>query len=124
MHQTRSIEAAGWTSAPGRELPQWLRLDFGEPRRLERFVVASLDDAASTTATAGNLGLTAYEIQAWDEAKGGWRQLAEVTAERAVRTRVHALVQPVATRRARLLVHDVAPLDGVARVARFEAWGK
>ena len=119
----RPAGVVGWCSDSSHTLPEWLALDFGAPRPLNRFVIHNFQNSLSTTATAGNLGLTRYSIQGWDEEKEAWNSVIVIDQPQAVRTRVHALKSPLTTRRVRLLVSDVASLDGVARVAGFEAWG-
>jgi hypothetical protein len=40
-----------------------------------------------------------------------------------VKVRVHRIAPPVRTRAIRMVVEEVAPADGVARLLQLEAWG-
>ncbi len=72
--------------------------------------------------TAGKWGITDYRIEAWDKQTNAWRVVVSENRGLAVKVRVHRLTQPAQTDKTRLIVSDVAPLDGQARVLQLEAW--
>jgi len=112
----------GWASAAGAALPQWVQVEFLQPKRISRFVVITYEKEG-TSETAGKWGVQDYEIQVWDAARGQWNTVATENKSRAVKTRVHDLPAPVETSKFRLVVQRVAPLDGQARLLQLEAWG-
>ena len=112
----------GWASAVQSSLPQWLEVDFGQPRTVSRAIVITYDRQGSME-TAAKWRILDYEVQAWDETAQGWRTVVSENRGRAAKVRVHALGPAVNTRKIRLLVHRVAPLDGRPRVLQMEAWG-
>jgi len=112
----------GWASAPATALPQWLQVEFPQRAKINRFVVITYQKEG-TPETAGKWGVQDYEIQVWDSARGQWTTVAKENTGRAVKTRVHELSEPVETEKIRLVVQQVAPLDGQARLLQLEAWG-
>jgi len=112
----------GWASKVGQPLPQWLEIDFGRPRALTRFVVITYQ-SENTTETAAKWGVRNYDVQARQPHRHTWRTLVHEAGGRAVKVRVHHLPRPVCADRIRIVVRDVAPLDGAARLLEFEAWG-
>jgi len=112
----------GWTSRAGEPLPQWLQVDFGQPRLLTHFVVITYQREASSE-TAGTWGVMDYQIEMWDDPINDWRSVVTESRGRAVKVRVHRLPEPTRTSKVRIVVRKVAPLDGQARLLQFEAWG-
>ncbi len=112
----------GWASAAGAALPQWLQVDFPQPRTVNQFIVITYQRETSTE-TATKWGIQNYEVQAWDAESGQWKTLVQETQNRAVKVRVHTLPQPIRTQKVRLLVTRVAPSDQRARVLQLEVWG-
>jgi hypothetical protein len=95
---------------------------FPAERKISRFVVIAYEDEGSTE-KAPKWGVTDYEIQSWDAAAGAWRKAVEEKRGRAMAIRVHPLAEAIRADRIRIVVTGVAPLDGVARLLQFEAWG-
>ncbi len=112
----------GWASKGGEPLPQWLEVDFGQARAVQRFVVITYQKDHSAE-TAQKWGVQDYAIEGWDVRKGKWRQLASADADDPVKVRVHQLAKPAQIERFRILISKVAPLDGRARLLQVEAWG-
>ena len=112
----------GWASAEGQPLPQWLQVDFRQPRPVALFVVTTYQKE-KTEDTAGKWGILDYELQAWDTVTRQWQTLVNESKGQAMKVRVHRLATPFTTEKIRLVVHRVAPLDGRARLLQLEAWG-
>ena len=112
----------GWANQGGEPLPQWLEVDFGAERTVNRFVVVTYQKGNSAE-TAGKWGVQDYQIEAWDKRKQKWHPVATQAAEFPGKVCVHQLPKPVRTNRFRIVVTAVAPLDGQARLLQVEAWG-
>jgi hypothetical protein len=112
----------GWASKGGEPLPQWLEVDFGQERSVERFVVVNYQKDNSPE-TAGKWGVRNYNLEAWDKRKQKWKPLLAEASEFPRKVRVHTLSNPARTDRFRLLITEVAPLDGQARLLQVEARG-
>jgi hypothetical protein len=113
----------GWASKGGEPLPQWLEVDFGQERSVQRFVVISYQKDNSPE-TAGKWGVRNYTIEAWDKRRQKWKPLLAEASDFPRKVRVHKLSKPVRTDRFRVLFTEVAPLDGQARLLQVEAWGR
>lgn len=112
----------GWASAAGQPLPQWLEVDFGQPRTVSQLIVIAYQRENSTE-TATKWGIRDYELQVWDAPTGKWNTVVREQQGRAVKVRVHNLGQPVRTPKVRLVATRVAPSDGRPRLLQLEAWG-
>jgi len=113
----------GWASKSGEPLPQWLEVNFGQERAVRRFVVITYQKDKSEE-TAGKLGVRNYTIEVRDKRNLNWKPLIAEVCEFPRKVRVHQLSKPVSTDRFRILVTEVAPLDGQARLLQLEAWGE
>ncbi|NUQ61321.1 MAG: discoidin domain-containing protein [Pirellulales bacterium] len=111
----------GWASNAGPR-PHWLQVTFTRPQPIRRFVVITYhhDDAAST---AQVWGVKDYELQVRDGRTDAWRTVVTESQGRAVGVRVHDLPQAVEVKEFRIVVRQVAPADGRARLLQLEAWG-
>jgi hypothetical protein len=112
----------GWASKHGEPLPQWLEVNFGQERSIQRFVVINYQKDNSPD-TAGKWGVRNYAIEVWDKSKQQWKPLLTEVSDYPCKGHVHQLPKPVRTDRFRLLITDVSPLDGQARLLQVEAWG-
>ena len=112
----------GWASRAGDPLPQWLQVDFGRERAISRFVVITYQKDKSSE-TAGKWGVQNYAIEVWDQRKQAWKAVVRQASEFSSKVRVHQLPEPIRTDRFRIVVTEVAPLDGQARLLQVEAWG-
>ena len=101
-------------------MPQWLEVDFDRERSVSRFIVITYEQS-NGPGTSQVWGIRDYELQVWDE--GRWRTVTVEDKGRLAKTRVHELRETVRTDRIRLVVDDVAPVDGAARMLELEAWG-
>ena len=111
----------GWASAAGAALPQWLEVEFAQPRPVSRLVITTYQAPKNS---ARRWGVQDYLIEVWDEMAAQWKAVAEENHGRILCTRVHTLSQPITTRKFRVLVTRVAPLaGGIARLLQVEAWG-
>ena len=112
----------GWASGSGTALPQSVHIDFPAERAIRKFVVVTYHQLNSQE-TAAKWGVTNYRIEAWDETLAVWKTVVTENASRTVRTRVHTLPTSIKTKKFRVVVLNVAPLDGQARLLQIEAWG-
>jgi hypothetical protein len=112
----------GWASKGGEPLPQWLEVDFGQERAVQRFIVINYEKDKSPE-TAGKWGVRNYIIEIWDKGKQKWKAVLAEASEIPSKVRVHQLSKPVRADRFRLVITEVAPLDGQARLLQVEAWG-
>ncbi|HEY5910671.1 MAG TPA: discoidin domain-containing protein [Verrucomicrobiae bacterium] len=111
----------GWASASGAALPQWLEIEFPQPRSISRFLITTYQAPGES---ARRWGVQEYSIEVWDHAAEEWKAVVHENQGRILFTRVHALLQPVTTRKFRVVVTRVAPsAGGVARLLQVEAWG-
>ena len=85
----------GWASKGGEPLPQWLEVDFGRERCVQRFVIITYQKENSAE-TAGKWGVQNYTIEAWDKRKQKWKAIAGSASEFPGKVRVHQLAKPVA----------------------------
>ncbi len=113
----------GWASKNGQPLPQWLQVDFGRNRFVREFVLITYQHENSRE-TAGKWGIANYCIEVWDEQMNAWKVVVTENRGLAVKVRLYRLARPVRTDKIRLVISDVAPLDGQARVLQLEAWGQ
>ncbi|HVM49289.1 MAG TPA: discoidin domain-containing protein [Candidatus Acidoferrum sp.] len=113
----------GWASKAGEPLPQWLEVDFGQPRSVSRFVVLTYEKDKGPE-TAAKWGVQDYMIEVWDKRKRRWEPVVRECPRRVVKARVHKLARPVETDKFRIVISEVAPLDGQARLLQLEAWGR
>jgi hypothetical protein len=113
----------GWASGSSQPLPQWLEVDLGQERAVNRFVVITYQKDNSAE-TAGKWGVQDYTIEVWDKRKQKWKPLVNVVANYPVKERVHQLAKAAYIDRFRIVVNRVAPLDGQARLLQMEAWGR
>lgn len=110
----------GWSSS-GAPLPQWLQVEFPEPRPVSRFLVTTYH---APGATARQHGVVDYTIEAWNEAAGRWEAVVRENKGRVLVTRVHPLPKPRTIGKFRVVVTRVAPAaGGIARLLQVEAWG-
>jgi hypothetical protein len=113
----------GWASKAGEPLPQWLEVSFGQPRKVQRFVVISYHKEKGPE-TAAKWGVLDYEITIWNARQQQWEVVARHSSECATKVQVLHLPQPATTDRFRIVVKDVEPFDGQARLLQVEAWGR
>jgi len=111
----------GWASAGGAALPQWIEVEFRQPRPVSRFVITTYQAPKNS---ARRWGVQDYTVEAWDETATQWKAVVHENQRRILFARVHLLPQPVTTKKFRVVVTRVAPLaGGVARLLQVEAWG-
>jgi hypothetical protein len=53
-----------------------------------------------------------------------WKRVLAEASDFPGKVRVHLLSKPIRTGRFRIVVTEVAPLDGEARLLQAEAWGR
>jgi hypothetical protein len=92
-------------------------------REVRRLVIINYDKAKSSE-TAGKWGVQDYAIEIWDGRKQRWQRVVQQASEFPGKVRVHGLPKPVLTDKFRIVVSEVAPLDGQARSLQVEAWGR
>lgn len=112
----------GWASRQNEALPQWVEIEFPEPKPVSRFVIITYQ-SETTPEKADKWGLRDYDIQVWDKKKKSWDTIMEESQGRAMKTRVHTLDTPVTMKNFRVLVRRGATEDNVARLLEVEAWG-
>ena len=112
----------GWASEFGQPLPQWLEVRFPTPRIIEQFCIVTFQTQLGTE-NAAKWGVMDYVIEVWDGEGQQWKAVVEENRGRTMKNRVHKLAAPVRTERFRVVIHGVAPADGIARLMQVEAWG-
>ncbi len=112
----------GWASKQNEALPQWVEIEFPEPRAVARFVVITYQ-SETTAEKADKWGLRDYDIQVWNKKTKSWDTVAEEDQGRAMKMRVHVLDKPVTVKNFRVLVRRGATIDNIARLLDVEAWG-
>jgi hypothetical protein len=113
----------GWASKQNEPLPQWVEIEFPEPRYVSHFVVITYQ-SETLPEKADKWGVRDYDIQVWNKTTKSWDTVVEEDQGRAMKTRVHALDTPVMVKNFRVLVRRGATLDNIARLLEVEAWGK
>jgi hypothetical protein len=112
----------GWASAFGQPLPQWIEVRFPSPRTIEQFCIVTFQTQLGTE-DAAKWGVKDYVIEVWDADSQQWKVVIEENRGRTMKNRVHQLDSPVRTERFHVVIHTVAPPDGIARLMQVEAWG-
>jgi len=113
----------GWASKQNEPMPQWVEIEFPEPRPVSRFVVITYQ-SETLPEKADKWGVRDYDIQVWNNKTKTWDTVVEEAQGRAMMTRVHLLDKPVMVKNFRVLVRRGASFDNVARLLEVEAWGK
>jgi hypothetical protein len=112
----------GWASEFRQPLPQWLEVRFPAPRTIEQFCIVTFQTSLGAE-NAAKWGVKDYVIEVWDDDRQQWQTVVEENRGRTMKNRVHQLATPVRTERFRVVIHHVAPADGIARLLQVEAWG-
>ncbi len=115
-------KGGGWASKQNEPLPQWVEIEFPEPRPVARFIVITYQ-SETTAEKADKWGVRDYDIQVWNTKTKTWDTVVEEDQGRAMKTRVHALDKPVIVKNFRVLVRRGATADNIARLLEVEAWG-
>lgn len=115
-------KGGGWASKQDEPLPQWVEIEFPEPRSVSRFVVITYQSEVLPE-KADKWGVLDYDIQVWNKKTKSWDTVVEEDQGRAMKTRVHALDTPITVKNFRVLVRRGATLDNIARLLEVEAWG-
>lgn len=109
----------GWISGPG--LPQWLKVEFPQPRAVSHFVITTYHLPADSARKRGVLN---YTIDIWDEDALEWVTVVREERDRILVTRAHVLSAPVTIRKFRVVVTRIMPgAERCARLRQVEAWG-
>jgi hypothetical protein len=111
----------GWASQPN--LPQWVEIDFSQPRSVSRFVVINYAEM-SDPASVNTWGVLNYDIEVWSPASNSWKVMVSEKKNRVMINRVHVLERPIQISKFRVVVKDIAPFDGITRLLQVEAWGR
>jgi F5/8 type C domain len=112
----------GWTSGHGQALPQWVEVEFPQPREISRFVVVTVGSTTDQLMTE-RYGTQDYDIEVWDQLSNAWKAVVSEHSGRLMMTRVHSLEKAVTTTKFRVVVEKVASPDDQARLLQVEAWG-
>lgn len=121
-----NIGAGGvWRDATPSVFPDWVQIDFPAPQTIDRVVVYSVQDNASSPVdpsdalTFSRRGITAFDVQSWNGV--GWVALASVVGNNLVKRNVS--FAPTTTKTIRVTVN--AALGGVpaySLITEVEAW--
>jgi hypothetical protein len=120
---TNWMNGHGWASHPDQPLPQWVEIDFSEPRSVSRFVIINYAEK-SDPSSVNFWGVENYNIEIWDSSSNAWKPVVSEEKDRLMLNRVHVLDQPIQTTKFRVMIKDIAPLDNIVRLLQIEAWGK
>ncbi len=115
-------KGGGWASKKDETLPQWLEIEFPEPKPVSRFVVITYQ-SETVDEKADKWGVRDYDIQVWNKKTKSWDTVVEEDQGRAMKTRVHVPDKPVTVKNFRVLVRRGATADNIARLLEVEAWG-
>lgn len=112
----------GWNDATASTYPDWVQINFGGRKTIDRIVVYTLQDnygaplEPADTMTFTKWGLTGFEVQAWTGS--AWYTVGTVSGNNLVKRTVS--FTPIATDRIRIYV--TSALGGYSRVTEVEAW--
>lgn len=115
----------GWNDNTIDVFPDWLQVDFSQPRQISLVNVFMLQDNYAAPAeptllmTFSLYGLTAFEVQYWTGSSWSTIPGTAVTGNQNVWRQF--IFSPITTSRIRLFVSS--SVDDFSRVAELEAWG-
>jgi uncharacterized delta-60 repeat protein len=115
----------GWNDATESSYPDWLQVDFGGPRTIDRIGVFTVQDTywAPAEPTAGmtfsQYGATDFEIQYW--VGSGWVTIPGGTVAGNINVWREIAFPAVTTTKIRVVVNNA--LAGYSRITEMEAWG-
>ena len=113
----------GWNDATGGSFPDWVQVDFGAAKTIDRVVVYTLQDnysnpvEPSDSMTFSAYGIVDFTVQAWNGT--AWATLASVTGNNLVKRTV--TFPALTTDRIRVQITNA--LSGYSRITEVEAWG-
>jgi hypothetical protein len=112
----------GWADGTAHAAPDWVQINFGAARSIDRVVVYTVQDNYASPAeptdamTFAAYGIVDFSVQGWDGA--GWVTLGAVSGNNRVKRSV--AFTAFTTDRIRIVV--TSALAGVARITEVEAW--
>ena len=113
----------GWADATNNAFPDWVQIDFGAARTIDRVVVYTLRDSYYGTAvepgdaeTFALFGILDFTVQAWNGAS--WITVGTVSGNNLVKRTIAFGI--VTTDRVRVTVTNA--LFGYSRIVELEAW--
>jgi uncharacterized delta-60 repeat protein len=113
----------GWADATIDAYPDWVQIDFGASKAVDRVVVYTLQDnyqspsEPSDTMTFTQYGIVDFNVQGWDG--GAWVPLATVTGNDLVKRTVTF----TAFTTTKIRVNVTRALSSLSRITEIEAWG-
>jgi hypothetical protein len=115
----------GWNDGTVNAYPDWVRIDFGGSKTIDRVVVYSLQDnyksptEPTDTQTFTLFGARTFTVEALDPSTSAWVQVASVTGNNLVKRAV--TFTPYTTTAVR--VNILATAANYSRLTEIEAWG-
>jgi hypothetical protein len=115
-------DGGGWADATPDAYPDWLQVDFGAARTIDRVAVYTLQDnwqspvEPTDTMTFSQFGIVDFSVQGWNGS--AWVPLANVTGNNLVKRTVSF----TAFNTSRIRIQVTRALASVARVTEVEAW--
>jgi hypothetical protein len=116
--------AGGWIDNTPSTYPDWLQVDFGAARTIDRVVVYTLQDdytnpvEPTDAMTFTTYGIIDFTVEGWNGAS--WLPLATVTGNNLVKRAV--TFNPTSVSAIRVNVNNSAA--GYSRITEVEAWGE
>ena len=113
----------GWRDATFNAYPDWVQINFGGTKTVDRVVVYTLQDNYTTpieptdTLTFSTWGVTGFTVQGWNGS--AWITLATVSGNNLVKRTVNF----AAFTTDRIRVNVTSALSSHSRITEIEAWG-
>ena len=113
----------GWNDATVNTQPDWVQINFGGTKTIDRVVLYTIQDNYSNpieptdTLTFSSYGVTGFTVQGWDGS--AWVTLATVSGNNLVKRTVSF----AAFTTDQIRINVTSALAGYSRIIEIEAWG-
>jgi alpha-mannosidase len=111
-----------WNSAPGATGPQWLMIDFGQPRTIHKVVIRH-EGVMGVFGAETKFNTADFQVQSGDTATGPWSDLVVPVTNNTDSLTVHTFA-PKSVRYLRVYITKGAQTDSFARLYEVQAFAK